>query len=909
MGEIVTKTKLENASVDCQTLEDCINGPADTKVLSRLGRYYWTLATIDSKVNSVVIQSNIAISQINSQKNNVDAQASSAITSINNSKNSAQGALNDAINDFNSQGDSALNDLQSAINTIVIDDGVPALVVSTSNGENQQQINDVVGADWYAKAGGYAFGDRVRLLTGEIVQSTVNVNTNNPNVDMTGWVKTSLITINSVSEFTKINPSLGLIVLLTKYDLTVTTGGGFFECKAGSATDDGGHIFASRESGFYFERLTNEVNIFDYGIKTQTIAECKSGSAVDYYAKLVAAISRSKEKKLPLVCDIPLFNDEYTAESSGIFIKTGIDIAGLKILSGNLVLFIDATAFTPVIDKGTGSSWVLLNKNARYDADGKQYYSSSQGRQTLGSISIVNVRDKSTAPTLNGQLHTTAHSNFTGTLSAYKLGRKGVWLASTYDSSFVDVKVNQCGSNGYFAYDSRGYEPFADAIDETNACTFSNLMVHDSTDSALRCVGAKNSYLRIHEEKTIVTTNNGGTPVYLSPYGYYNSYVNMAGGFLGQWQCDAKNVNGHIYPHVSVIVQDDTAIGSLFTHERLVIHTSNNPPNTHGGSIATANCNELYVYANAKASVGNCRVSAKTYTGKYTLPGTVTVLDTTSSFDILQCDDNATLSGGTYTKLTCKDLSATGCAITKANAIDATISGATSFVGTLGATNLTLNSGTVSNANLTANATVNNGTVNKLVCVDLSHSNGVITNAQCSGNITSSGGTIDSSGGGGNLTITGEGNYRKLIMTGSGTVNISDLPNVQNCNFPAVVNVNANSSGVPAKIVGGYIGGSLNINTGANIAIGGGAHINGQLNIKEANLKFSSSDAYYAKLSVFTEATGYWVFNNSRFGAVSSNFRFGDNTTATLGMLSQHPYNKTLNLCTASGWKAMTTAT
>lgn len=190
MGEIVTKTKLENASVDCQTLEDCINGPADTKVLSRLGRYYWTLATIDSKVNSVVIQSNSAISQINSQKNNVDSQASSAIISINNSKNSAQGALTDAINDFNNQGDSALSDLQSAINTIVIDDGVPSVVVSTANGTNQQQVNDLGGIDfWTART--YQKNNEVRLTDGTIVFSTIASNTNNPNLNMTGWKRKS----------------------------------------------------------------------------------------------------------------------------------------------------------------------------------------------------------------------------------------------------------------------------------------------------------------------------------------------------------------------------------------------------------------------------------------------------------------------------------------------------------------------------------------------------------------------------------------------------------------------------------------------------------------------------------------------------------------------------------------------
>lgn len=65
--------------------------------------------------------------------------------------------------------------------------GISASLVKNSNGETQQKINDYIGANWYAKAGGYALGDRVRLLTGEIVQSTVEANTNNPNVDMTGW--------------------------------------------------------------------------------------------------------------------------------------------------------------------------------------------------------------------------------------------------------------------------------------------------------------------------------------------------------------------------------------------------------------------------------------------------------------------------------------------------------------------------------------------------------------------------------------------------------------------------------------------------------------------------------------------------------------------------------------------------
>jgi len=40
-----------------------------------------------------------------------------------------------------------------------------------------------------SKTGGYALNERVQLATGDIVRSTIPSNVNNPNVDMTGWVK------------------------------------------------------------------------------------------------------------------------------------------------------------------------------------------------------------------------------------------------------------------------------------------------------------------------------------------------------------------------------------------------------------------------------------------------------------------------------------------------------------------------------------------------------------------------------------------------------------------------------------------------------------------------------------------------------------------------------------------------
>lgn len=83
---------------------------------------------------------------------------------------------------------STINAWQEAINTIVVNDGVPALAVSTANGNNQQAVNDLGGVDYWA-ARAYQTNNEVRLTDGTIVISTIDNNSNNPNSDMTGWKK------------------------------------------------------------------------------------------------------------------------------------------------------------------------------------------------------------------------------------------------------------------------------------------------------------------------------------------------------------------------------------------------------------------------------------------------------------------------------------------------------------------------------------------------------------------------------------------------------------------------------------------------------------------------------------------------------------------------------------------------
>ena len=69
--------------------------------------------------------------------------------------------------------------------------GWTASLVVGAGGKNQQEINDFGGAEWWNKPGGYNLGATVKLENGDIVKSTVANNIANPNVDMTGWVKTN----------------------------------------------------------------------------------------------------------------------------------------------------------------------------------------------------------------------------------------------------------------------------------------------------------------------------------------------------------------------------------------------------------------------------------------------------------------------------------------------------------------------------------------------------------------------------------------------------------------------------------------------------------------------------------------------------------------------------------------------
>ena len=140
VDSVVTKQELIDAQKDAQSLEDVINGPADTRVKPRIGPEMWTLATI----NSLVQQGQIKISD-----------------------------LSEAI--------------QIALAAGAGSAGWTANLVADGN-QTQKEINLYGGKKYDMPVGGYPVGAVVRLDNGDVVKSTVASNTKNPNVDMTGWV-------------------------------------------------------------------------------------------------------------------------------------------------------------------------------------------------------------------------------------------------------------------------------------------------------------------------------------------------------------------------------------------------------------------------------------------------------------------------------------------------------------------------------------------------------------------------------------------------------------------------------------------------------------------------------------------------------------------------------------------------
>ena len=130
---------------------------------------------------------------------------------------------------------------------------------------------------WVSKANGYPINQRVMLDNGDIVKSTINGNTTNPNVDMSGWINAldaSFVTYNgqtqkkindgleSVGEMLAIqSPSDGMSVFVKSYISGLNKGCGIYTYDATKSDINDGVLCIG---GWC---LVSEPNIFSGGVR------------------------------------------------------------------------------------------------------------------------------------------------------------------------------------------------------------------------------------------------------------------------------------------------------------------------------------------------------------------------------------------------------------------------------------------------------------------------------------------------------------------------------------------------------------------------------------------------------------------------------------------------------------------
>lgn len=217
--------------------------------------------------------------EIRDRQDKLEGDATALLLEINDVKVIAEQAAVDATE--------ALEKVDEILNTGV----VPAGLILTNSGQNQQQVNDFGGAKWYEKIGGYDLGAEVRLENGDRVLSTVADNMSNPNVDMTGWVnpKDTLIHIvDTVAELASMGGKNGDVVYVKGFraptNLALANpykgGGDFIFIESLSTQNDGISVFngwvrlnikevTPEMAGAYADFVTDDEDAF---VKAQELA-------------------------------------------------------------------------------------------------------------------------------------------------------------------------------------------------------------------------------------------------------------------------------------------------------------------------------------------------------------------------------------------------------------------------------------------------------------------------------------------------------------------------------------------------------------------------------------------------------------------------------------------------------------
>lgn len=278
--------------------------------------------------------------------------------------------------------------------------------------------------------------------------------------------------------------------------------------KRGTAIDDNGHICVpNNQTEYYWEAVTNTVELTSYGVKTFSWNANNVTIQNDQSDRVNSACARSVLTGLPLIAPPASENNSLR----GIPVLKTIDITNVREIVGDLLLFAHNLRGTYTNDLGTTTQtgvsqpFVLINMNGNFGSNGGYVFSSVKGPRTYDTIRVVNLGDLSTR--LNGQLHFFASTIFKRCFSDGFNGW-GIRWGIIQDSLINHQSSSKCGNINQYAIHAYGY-PVAtgSSSDFCNNLTFESIICEYSQDRSFFIAGPAIRYDRIHEEGTICTNN------------------------------------------------------------------------------------------------------------------------------------------------------------------------------------------------------------------------------------------------------------------------------------------------------------------------------------------------------------------------------------------------------------------
>ena len=248
----------------------------------------------------------------------------------------------------------------------------------------KRQIDAFGGVDYFRPnlAGGYLKNARVMLANGDIVKSTIDGNVNDPNVGMTGWVKTnsasrifdesglnqqqvnnsSIVTIYAMNDLRAYKSTVhGKVINLLMHSGGYKGGGFFvFDSKSLVADDNGMHIkpteIPQSSKGRWVRQTYGRLTTDDFGLNLRTDDVTATLQLMDSLADEIIVndgeylISDFMPSKKYIFEDNAWFKANTTQRTNAIIVQSGLTMINPKVR---------LNVSTPQVDGDYGSAFRL----------------------------------------------------------------------------------------------------------------------------------------------------------------------------------------------------------------------------------------------------------------------------------------------------------------------------------------------------------------------------------------------------------------------------------------------------------------------------------------------------------------------------------------------------------------------